>query len=804
MIRFLLPEAQTNSKRATWINWYIAVLAIAWTLVIGGIIAYESFDERFHMMEAAKGQARRALDRDMALRKWIAHQGGIYALQEPAVAHVHLPPEVRTQNGEKLAFLNPHAVAHAFQGLMAGESGPRTRIVSLRSPSPLYQPTEWEREALAQLTAGQVEVSSPDSTEQTLRLMRRLPDEEDCRRCHSDYSAAHREAALSVVVPLDTLQHKRWMDSLQIWRNYGGVWLVVLIGIVGGGWRLRRQIRQCQQYRQALGESELRYAEIASAIPGAVYQFIVAPDGAVECPYISEGISRILGLSADEIQKDPTLFFPGALYRQDVEPMRQSLRDSARALTIWTRELRLRNASGDVKWIRATSRPHPLPNGSVLWNGVLLDITDRKHAEDQLQEAHDLLEVRVTKRTAELQSSNEQLRVEVGQRKSAELALRDSENRYRQIVETAGEGIWILDAQQQVVFANRRIGAMLGYDANEMLDRPLADFMAGSIDAISPLSSGMSPEALGQVEQRDMRLRCRDGREVWVMVNRSAVEGPDEQPCGTLWLVADITDRVKAEANARQAQASLLEHQREEKDRVAAELEKVRRELVRHTQLATIGQVSASIAHDLRNPLGVIRNAVFLLKRKVDPEQAKCLHYLDIIQQETAAADKIITGLMAMSRGKLPAKQSVNLIEVIEAARQRSGAPDSVQWLIAGNVEHMQVEADPALLEQVLRNLFVNALQALGGTGTITIEARRENGWDEIGVTDTGPGISDDHRQEIFEPLFTTKAKGTGLGLTICRQIIERHGGSIELANTSQGAGFYVRLPHGEINAPVS
>ncbi|MEO1984987.1 MAG: sensor histidine kinase [Fuerstiella sp.] len=99
-------------------------------------------------------------------------------------------------------------------------------------------------------------------------------------------------------------------------------------------------------------------------------------------------------------------------------------------------------------------------------------------------------------------------------------------------------------------------------------------------------------------------------------------------------------------------------------------------------------------------------------------------------------------------------------------------------------------------MRQVLQNLIVNANQALDGDGEINVELTQNGNDAIIAVRDTGPGVSDEHRDNLFEPLFTTKAKGTGLGLTICRQLIERHGGSIELQNNEgTGALFVIRLP---------
>jgi signal transduction histidine kinase len=263
-------------------------------------------------------------------------------------------------------------------------------------------------------------------------------------------------------------------------------------------------------------------------------------------------------------------------------------------------------------------------------------------------------------------------------------------------------------------------------------------------------------------------------------------------------LAAEIAGRKRMEEDARAAQQRLLAMEHREKERAEAELEKVRAQLVRQTRLATIGQLSASIAHELRNPLGVIRNAVFLLKRKVPKAEEKCYEYLGIIDDETATANQIITELMAMTRGEAPTKEPVELCKLVTDALARMTIPDTVHWQRECNPNPFVVHADPAQLTQVIRNLFLNAVQAMSGSGTVTVRTNRTDSFDEITIADTGPGIPPHVRQEIFEPLFTTKSKGTGLGLSVCRQIIERHGGSLDVLDSQGGAVFHIRLPRQE------
>ncbi len=261
-------------------------------------------------------------------------------------------------------------------------------------------------------------------------------------------------------------------------------------------------------------------------------------------------------------------------------------------------------------------------------------------------------------------------------------------------------------------------------------------------------------------------------------------------------LAALMRERERAEQETRLAQEELLDLQRKEKESAEAELAKVRQELVTQTRLATIGQVAASIAHELRNPLGAVRNAVFYLKRHVATDNPKFPEYLGMIDQEVGTAENVIRNMLEMAQSKEPVKSAVDLDQLFQKAIEEA-CPDGgirLNTTLASVPFIVQVDSDQFL--QVAGNILTNAVQAMNGKGEIQVHARHDHDHDEITVTDDGPGVQAEHRESIFEPLFTTKAKGTGLGLTICRQIVERHGGTLDLLSPdSAGATFRIRLP---------
>jgi signal transduction histidine kinase len=234
-----------------------------------------------------------------------------------------------------------------------------------------------------------------------------------------------------------------------------------------------------------------------------------------------------------------------------------------------------------------------------------------------------------------------------------------------------------------------------------------------------------------------------------------------------------------------------------------AALARTQKELIDRERLAALGELSASIAHEVRNPLGVIFNSLGSLKRILKPEGDAALLF-DIIGEEADRLNRMVGDLLDYSRPVQPALQPVPLRplfeEAIASARQQAGpAADSVAAMLSITDDTDTVRADARLLRQALLNLFLNAYQAMPRGGRLDVRSSRVTvdgrPCAEIAVRDSGPGIPPDVVDKIFEPFFTTKATGTGLGLAVVRRIVEGHGGSIDLGRSRPGTEFRLRLP---------
>jgi signal transduction histidine kinase len=232
-------------------------------------------------------------------------------------------------------------------------------------------------------------------------------------------------------------------------------------------------------------------------------------------------------------------------------------------------------------------------------------------------------------------------------------------------------------------------------------------------------------------------------------------------------------------------------------------------EIVRKTKFANLGQLTATVAHELRNPLGAVRTSAFLLERKLKDKGLGVEAQLLRINNGITRCDETITQLLDFSRSKqiscLPVDLDGWLIEVVEEEARR--LPPTVNITCSLGLGTMQVPIDRARLQRAIVNTVANASEAMVGKGdlssgsmtnnpTITIETRLAGKFVEIEVADNGPGISPENLAKVREPMFTTKNFGTGLGIPAIEQILEQHSGTLDIqSELGKGAKFIMRLP---------
>jgi signal transduction histidine kinase len=224
-----------------------------------------------------------------------------------------------------------------------------------------------------------------------------------------------------------------------------------------------------------------------------------------------------------------------------------------------------------------------------------------------------------------------------------------------------------------------------------------------------------------------------------------------------------------------------------------------RARLAQSEKLAALGQLATAIAHEVRNPLAVIRSAAQGIAETAPATDAAVRRACGFITDEIDRLSSVVTSLLAFARPPQVQPRAVAVPELLDRAstlaREELEAR-AVRFVRHADAELPALRADPDLVCQVLLGLLSNGAEAAGAGGEVRLEARVVDGRVELAVADSGPGVPPDLRDRVFEPFFTTRARGTGLGLAVARQIVEAHGGQIAVGDgPGGGARFTIRLP---------
>ena len=256
-------------------------------------------------------------------------------------------------------------------------------------------------------------------------------------------------------------------------------------------------------------------------------------------------------------------------------------------------------------------------------------------------------------------------------------------------------------------------------------------------------------------------------------------------------MLSGIQERDVALLNAKEN----LENQVRER---TMKLEQVQKDIIKNERMATLGQLTATVSHEIRNPLGTIRTSVFTISNKIQNKDATLQRAIERIERNIIRCDNIITELLDYSRIRALQHQVTRLSDWMRYTMEDINIPQNIHLRMVLD-DSIEIEIDRDLLHRVLVNILENASQAIteskivSSDRTIIIQSQITNERVEIIVTDTGEGISKDVMPRIFEPLFSTKGFGVGLGLPVVKQIMEQHGGGIEIAS-EENVGTRVTL----------
>jgi signal transduction histidine kinase/ActR/RegA family two-component response regulator len=531
---------------------------------------------------------------------------------------------------------------------------------------------------------------------------------------------------------------------------------------------------ELDQSTQLLRLADERFTSLTASIPGVVYQRRVAPDGDIRYTYISEGVRDLFGVTPEMVLANPTALFD----RHDptyAANFRERLLAASQSLQLWDVEAAIITNDGQQKYTHAIARPHRQPDGSVLWNGLILDQTRIKKAE--LAAA------------------------------AAEASTREA------IIESLSQGLVLFDADDRLMICNSsfvklypqlRETAAIGAGYERIISAEIECEAASSEAPHDRLRARLAQHGL---RHHNLERQLADGR--WILVSERRT--PDG---GTIILHSDI---------------STLKQREEERS-------KLQDQLFRAQKMEAMGRLAGGVAHDFNNILAsILGNAGFLVEDL--PPDSEMLEYAKEIVIAGDRAKHLVQQILAFSRQQAAGEADVDTDVVVNEAVQllRATIPKSIRFDVQRHSSNAIVRGDATQLVQVLMNLCVNARDAIGSQhGSIELEIDVKPGRTALAdssladfsgraigrpdgstyiatgalvpdktylcirVRDSGCGMEASVLGKMFEPFFTTKevGKGTGLGLAAVHGIVTSHGGIVACTSKpGSGTMFEIFLP---------
>jgi PAS domain S-box-containing protein len=528
--------------------------------------------------------------------------------------------------------------------------------------------------------------------------------------------------------------------------------------------------RELDLIENGIRDDETRFQLLLDTLP--FIAFLIAPGG--RALYFNQTCVDYHGF-----RPGPETAARTALVHPENQSRLVAARKSASATTSeYIVEARLLRHDGAYRWHRIHNKPLIRSGQLEGWLGTAIDIHEVVHANE-------ILEQRVSERTADLEAANQRLSAEILQRQQTEEGLRASEARYRLLYNRTPMALQSVNAEARLIDVNDTWLAMFGYTREEVIGRCPADFMTP--ESTDRYRTSAWPEMLasgGDLRVVDYQFRTRSGR---VFDGRLAASGefdPDGRFVRSWAAIADVTAEKRTDRELRQAQ-----------------------------RMEAVGQLTAGIAHDFNNLLTAILGNLELLAQRPSRDTERNARLIAGAQAAAERGAKLTAQLLAFSRKQRIAAEPVDLNRLIDTVVPllRSTIGGNIGITVKADPGASAALADPAQLELAILNLAINARDAMPEGGGITLETANvirgepihpeepEAGeYVAVRLADTGSGIPDAVRDRIFEPFFTTKGigKGSGLGLPQVLGVVKQLGGGLSVrSEPGEGACFSIFLP---------
>jgi len=500
--------------------------------------------------------------------------------------------------------------------------------------------------------------------------------------------------------------------------------------------------------------------------------------------YFDDVCLQMLGYKPGEIKKKVEWWWT-QWHPDDVAPTKKAVKDylEGRAEK-YSVEFRLRNKSGKYVWISS--------------NGVVLRKDKNNKALYMIGIHQDISEIKETENT-----------------------LKHSEEKIKNILESSPDSITVTDLEGNITECNEATLKLHGFSSKEEIIGKSALMFFPEREQERAIKNTEKVFKEGSVKNIEYTLLTKDGKEFPAELSASVINDVSGKPVSSVAITKDVTEckktgkeleklkdglEIKVTERTKALNAKVLKLDKSQKamlymvedlNRTSKDLKAAQEALVRKERLATLGQFSGSISHELRNPLGVIDSSVYYLKMRLKDADEKVSQHLERIKSSVNTSTSIIQSLLNLTRMKKPVMSKHELKSLVSDSINPSNVPDTVKVNRHFPEEEVLVHVEKEQIRMAIKNIVKNAVDAMKEKGTLTVTVQKDrDGRGEVCFQDTGSGIESDHIEKVFQPLFSTKAQGIGFGLSISRMIVENHEGTIRVeSKPGQGAKFIISLP---------